>query len=191
MIIFKKSWYLKGIASALLLGANSLVMAGSGGNIVYRPLPNDVPILGGAGLMILAGLLGLMGYRIFKNREQSGTAWLVGAVAVAAAVSAGSGVKLISDAYAGPNYVMKNNAGGTIYLTSAPGCYQIGNSTDVVQRVEQINPANGYDLTSCANGGGNGGGNGGSFQGTCSDDPATVLDSGDTCEIRVVDLLAR
>ncbi|MGV6826628.1 MAG: midcut-by-XrtH protein [bacterium] len=175
-----------GIAILGLLLTPAVSLAGNGGSILYRPLANAVPTTGGMALVVLAALLGLIGFRMMKQREQAGTNWLVAAIAVSAMVSAGSGVKLINDAYAIPSvYPMTNEGGGVVDLPSSGGCWIVQNQTTVTQQIIDVIPDNpGVVLGACSNGGAPLA-NGGAYRGTCNDDPGTILGEAEICDIEI------
>ncbi|MGV6826629.1 MAG: midcut-by-XrtH protein [bacterium] len=171
----------------VMLSVPAVSFAGNGGSILYRPVANAVPTTGGMALIVLAALLGLIGFRMMKQREQAGTNWLVAAIAVSAMVSAGSGVKLISDAYATYGvYPMTEAGGGQVVLpfVKGPECIIVQNQTTSPQEIYDIQPDGSHILGACANGGVVIA-NGGEYRGTCSDDPSTILGSGEICDIEI------
>jgi hypothetical protein len=173
-----------------LTGLSSVVLAGGPpvGSITYSGL-NSVPMLGGAGLVVLSALLALVSVKFLKNRENGGQ-FLVLALIVGAMASGGSGIKLISDAYAGPasEIVLGNSSGGTVNIPNQ-GLHAVRNNSGVTQKINQINTIPGCFVASgpiraAANGGANGG-NGGDFKGGCDDSPSTVLRNDEYCFVEV------
>jgi len=171
---------------ALLALVSVDTLAGSVGSLTHVPYAASVPMLEGAGLVILSALLGVVSLRFLRQR---GNQFLLVATATAAIATAGGGVKLISDAQAMHEISMSEAAGGVIELPSS-GLNIVFNNTGRTQQISEISPNPGCSIENPPNGGGlddgNGGlqgGNGGSYVGTCADNPGTVLEPNDNCEV--------
>jgi hypothetical protein len=169
-------------ATALLLASTS-ALAGGFGTVTHAPFETQVPMLGGAGLMVLAGLLGIVALRFMKDRKQSGGQFLFLALTVGALASAGSGFKIISDAHAVHTPEFSEASGGTVSIPS-DGVNSFTNSTGFPQKITDISLVTGCTLNSIVEG--NGGNGGGTFLGQCDDSPGTVLENTDYCAILVV-----
>jgi len=131
-------------------------LAGSStGVIIYAPGSVPVPVLGGAGLIALSVLLTLVAFRFMKARKQGGGMFLVLAVLTGALASGGSGIKLISDAYAVVADIQMTSASGGQVSIPSPGYHRVINNTGGTQRITAINMANGcYIQPVITNGGG-------------------------------------
>ena len=191
----KKALTLAGRASALtfLTFSATQALAGGGfGSITHSPDISGVPMLGGAGLVILSALLGLVSLRFLKDRSRHGSTFVIAATLTGAIAAAGGGIKLINDAQAAPSIAFSDAEGGTVDLRFE-GLNIVFNDTNVPQQIKDIRadePC--FIVDEILNGGfGNGGmvngGNGGSFQGICSDNGpnATVLRPGNSCDVYV------
>jgi hypothetical protein len=174
------------ISAAALFSASAGALAGSPGvgSLTHSPFDTHVPMLGGAGLVVLAALLGIIALRFMKGREQPGSQFLILALAVGALASGGSGLKLISDANAISGVPLSDVNGGTLTIPNT-GFSEVSNNTGFPQKIDNISLNSGCYLGDFENGGGNGGNGGGSFLGECNDDPGTVLENSDFCEILV------
>jgi hypothetical protein len=91
--------------SVLLLGA-AIAQAGvpGSGSITFGPLPTAavaVPILGSTMLILLALLLAFTAFISFRKRQNGVIPVIAGALALASLASAGGGVSLMHNAYAG------------------------------------------------------------------------------------------
>lgn len=174
------------LAASFLVSAQSLAGTQTG-VITYGPLSSAVPALGGAGLIVLSALLGLVSLRFLKDRNSG--KFLTLAILTGAIAAGGSGVKLISDAHAAPiGLVALSNASGGSVAIEAEGYSNVRNTTGAAQKILSISVEPGCVLASDLNiNGGNvvNGGNGGAFRGTCSDSPGTVLQPADFCEVNV------
>jgi hypothetical protein len=131
-----------GSALLLLALSTSAAFAGNGGGTIFYAPPGalestPVPVLGGFGLIILAGLLSVVSLRFIRQRKQSGH-WLVAATLTGALAAGGGGIKLVSDAYAGINlYPMNNPSGGSIPVEyCGPG--QLTNFTGLPQQITEM-----------------------------------------------------
>ena len=172
----------------VLLIVSHQAVAGTGvGSITHAPIGNGVPVMGGAGLIVLSALLGLVSLRFLKERGRNASL-LVVCVMAGALVSAGGGLKLISEAQAIQAGIgLTKSSGGSIVIPSA-GFNTVTNLTSGTQEITDISLADGCSLEDIgrrAPGNGGNGGNGGTFRGTCDDKPGTVLDSGDFCDILI------
>ncbi|MFT4613660.1 MAG: hypothetical protein ACI9NT_000801 [Bacteroidia bacterium] len=171
-----------------LLIVSQQVFAGNGvGSISHEPTANAVPLLGGAGLIVLSALLGLLSLRFLKERGRSGSFLIVAAMAGAVA-SAGGGLKLISDAEAQFNGIQLTELSGGKITIPFEGFNSVINAAGTAQEITRISLNEGCELQvfrvmSLGNGGN--GGNGGTFRGACDDKPGTVLQPGDFCDISV------
>ncbi|MFT4521047.1 MAG: hypothetical protein ACI9JM_003458 [Halioglobus sp.] len=176
-------------AAAALLSTSTVALAGGAGvgSVTHVPFETHVPMLGGAGLVVLAALLGIIALRFMKNRETSGSQFLVLALAVGTIASGASGLKLINDANAISGVQFSDPNGSNVSILSA-GFSSVYNDTGFPQKITDISVIPGCTLEDPGNGG-NGGNGGGSFLGTCNDDPGTILERDDSCDILVVCIL--
>lgn len=170
------------------------------GSVTYSPDIARVPMLGGAGLVILSALLGLVSLRFLKYRGRNGSTVVVLATLTGALAAVGGGIKLISEAQAASEVLLTNNAGGTVILP-VQGFNHVINSSSVRQQIDRIsadapcfvtdNILNGGGVANGGSDGGNGGGlqgaNSGSFPGWCDDagGDGTVLQPNDHCDVFV------
>ncbi|MEM1114013.1 MAG: midcut-by-XrtH protein [Pseudomonadota bacterium] len=144
-----------GLYSSSLFVASMTAMAGNGGNggsmgvgrIEYEPLLMSVgiadgavgvPLFGGAALVMLSVLLGLVSIRFFRDRKRSGSLWLITATVSAALASGGSGLKLISDVNAGPPLIsLMSDIGGEIPIPM-DGTFVVRNTSGIGLRITGI-----------------------------------------------------
>ncbi|MFT4518071.1 MAG: hypothetical protein ACI9JM_000448 [Halioglobus sp.] len=169
-------------AAAALAVTSSQVLAG--GSVGHIPASESVPMLGGVGLVVLAGLLGLVAVRFMKDSNRSGGQFLMLAIAASALASGGSGIKLINDAYADASVQLSDSSGGVVTIPF-PGFHEVFNNTGVPQQINDIDLNPGYSLQEIFIRSGNGGNRGGSLEGQCDDKPSTVLAPGGSCEMQV------
>jgi hypothetical protein len=197
----KNTLTLAGRASALTLLSlfATQVLAAGVGSITHSPVISGVPMLGGAGLVVLSVLLGLVSLRFFKDRSRQGSTFVIAATLTGAIAAAGGGITLINEAQAvGASVLMSKSAGGTVEIPFN-GFNSVLNDTSLPQQIKDISAEapcyiiddelNGGIMSGANSNGGmpNGGGNGGSFRGTCSDEGSdgTVLQPNDRCEVFV------
>lgn len=186
-------------ALTLITLSATQALAGSVGSVTHTPNIAGVPMLGGAGLVMLSALLGLISFRFLKDRGRKGGTLVIAATLTGAIAAAGGGFTLINEAQAQKGVLLSNNAGGTVELPFE-GFNLIVNDTSVPQQIEDISTVSGCFVQKeklqlnggFVNGGGNGGlsengGGSGAFRGTCSDEGnnGTVLQPDDRCEVLV------
>lgn len=195
------------VSSLAFAGQGGQPVNGGIGELTHSPTLEaiGVPALGGAGLLALAALLGLFGYRMLKSRQGAGTNWLLAACLTTLLASGVSGIKLISDAHATISVMFENADGETIELTKddvmfgnngggcAPpfnggqqGVVHLNNGTDTTQYLTDISISGGdceprtiEEIVDFQ------GGNGGIFLGSCTDSPPLEMAPGDSCDIGV------
>jgi len=180
------------------------------GDITHSPTLDaiGVPALGGFGLLALAALLGLFGYRVIKSKHGAGTQWLLAACVVSALAAGSGGIKLISDAYAIVTVQFTDENGDTLELAlgdvifadlnggffcdfpngggngGREAAIPITNATGAIQYITDISISGGpcipRELGVQAINGGNGG-----YLGACTDFPPLEMAPSDSCEIGV------
>ena len=122
--------YIKTLSLLITLFSSSIAFAGGGGSMEHGPL-TAAPTLSGTMLIILSLLLAAVAIRIMKQNT-SGSVMLLGVIGVAALMSAGGGIKLISDVDAG-NFNLSNPNGGTINF--GLGFHAFENTSGVPQQI--------------------------------------------------------
>lgn len=115
--ILCSAWLVSGLAFA----GNTQGGQGGGpeiGDLTHSPTLQaiGVPVLGGAGLLLLAILLGLFGFRVLRSDHGAGSKWLLAACLTTALASGTSGIKLMNDAYAIAMVSFQNEDGETVTL---------------------------------------------------------------------------
>ena len=175
-----------GVLTASLL-VSTPALAGTTVVITYGPFTNQVPALGGVGLVILSALLGVVSLRFLKDRKRGGGHFLTLALVTGALATGGSGIKLISEAHAITiGAELTNPEGGSVNI-NVEGTSPVRNTSGRAQEILTIDPSPGCSILAVngGNGGFRNGGNGGSFLGNCDDSPGTILGQNDFCEITV------
>jgi hypothetical protein len=180
--------------------ASAATLAGNGGAVLVGEVTHSpalaVPVLGGVGLLALAALLGLFGYRVLRRDHGAGTKWLLVACVTTALASGGSGIKLINDAYAPPPMVQFLNAQGAtipffeedVNTNNGGACsFNAGGSRFVTVvnrtvRTQFLTDVTIADDGPCKRIEGNGG-NGGVPPDECVDTPPLEMSPDDSCEI--------
>ena len=175
--IIKRILGVTGVTGLLAAAPSALAGATGVGFVTYGPSlgATAVPTLGGASLLLLAGLMAIVAVRILRAHTGPGSAWLVAAALTTALAAGGSGIKLVSDAQAVPNPSMENDGGGTVVIPGE-GSWDIANNSSVPQFILNLNAGTGCDFTT-------GDGNGG--LGLCNDDPSTEVGVGQFCAVFV------
>ena len=179
-------------AAFVLIGTEALAGVPNGGSVTvgtvtHAPSSVSVPMLGGAGLVVLSALLALVAVRFLKDRKRSGGQFMVLALAASVLATGGSGLKLINDAIAIPASVLLSNSSGGAVDIPDQGYSLVLNNTGTTQRITNLSAEPECFFEPPGNGGNGGinGGNGGDYRGTCSDSPPTVLGDQEYCEVFV------
>ena len=186
------------ISALIFLSVTATQVFASGvGSITHSPDISGVPMLGGAGLVVLSALLGLVSLRFLKDRSRHGSTLVIAATLTGAIVAAGGGITLISEAQAMKGVLMSDAEGGTVVIPF-DGYNTVINDTNVPQQIKRIAADEGCfigdgelilngGIPGKGNGGVKNGGNGGNFLGTCQDGGpnGTVLQPDDRCEVLV------
>jgi hypothetical protein len=120
----------KSLTRALLLTLGSLLplnaVFAANGILVYAPVaPANIPTLGGSMLILLSLLLFAASFKLSKKAPSRSTHLLITFFAVGTFISAGGGIKLISDAHALSTHSMVA-AGGNLPIDS----YVLNNYTN-------------------------------------------------------------
>lgn len=89
-------------AITFLIFASSTSAFATGATVTFSiQSPTGVPSLSGTMLIVLTVLLFIVAFRISKQKGRNGNTFCMGLIAAGIVVSTGTGVKLVSDAYAG------------------------------------------------------------------------------------------
>lgn len=189
---------------------SGLAFAGRGpmiGDLTHSPTLDavGVPLLGGVGLLLLAALLGLFGFRVLKSDQAAGSKWLLAACLTTALASGSGGIKLMSDAYADiADIAFEDENGATITLYEGDVSYDNGgncgppqggseglivvaNATETLQFLTDVTIADGPCTILEQNEfllDGNGGNGAGTNHGICEDLPL-AMEPDDSCDIAV------
>jgi len=131
----------KSLTRTLLLTLGSLLplntVFAANGVLVYAPVaPANIPTLGGSMLILLSLLLFAASFKLSKKAPSRSTHLLITLFAVGTFISAGGGIKLISDAHALSTHSMVA-AGGNLPIDS----YVLNNytnNTGVGQKIVSI-----------------------------------------------------
>jgi len=156
--------------------------------VTYGSGSSPIPTLGGVALIALSALLLIVAVWVLRGQKHAG-ANLVAVVTAVSALAVGiGGIEVISDADAvTPTIVLDSESGGQVQVP--PGMSDIVNGTTRVQSILSIDPEPGCSIGDPRNGGIDGGdsktANGGIDLGTCSDNPSTVMNPQDFCDIYV------
>lgn len=115
------------LATIAMLAPLSVLAQPTPGSITFTPLSagtTAVPTLGGALLVLLALLLGVIALRSVRHRRDSGTLSLfAGALLVGSLASGVSGLVVIQDARAGGGSIILDEAGETFDVFCGNGSY--------------------------------------------------------------------
>lgn len=128
----------------------SSAMAGNVGTLVYAPAaaPAAIPSLSGTMLIVLCLLLVAVSFRIAKQKNSGTNHFVIALLGAGALISAGGGMKLISDAHALTTHTMVAGGGSLPVFNNDLNTYSNRSGVDQVINSINLPPPNG---TTCPN----------------------------------------